>query len=810
MFFRKVLFFLFLLSFPLSLFAQSLNSSDLSKIKVDNLTDQQVQQIKKKVESSGMTEQQLEVMARSRGMSDTELQKLKARMGGASSSVKDTLSTKVGKQSSISDDVFDFRDIKEKALKDKQKSDTTAILSKRIFGYYLFNSNNLTFEPSDNMPTPRNYQLSAGDQLSISIWGASQSDYSLTVSPEGQINIPLVGPVFVSGLTIEHASELIKTRLRKIYAGLGSNTYALINLTKIRSIKVNIVGEARVPGSYNLSSLSSVFNALYVCGGPNDNGSFRNIKVMRDNRQVADIDVYNYLLKGDQSGNVKLHDQDVILISEYKTRVEVTGEVKRPLIYEMRAKETLSDVLNYAGGYTQKAYTNRLKVFRNTTREKQIFDVSGDSLKTFVLNNGDSIVVEPILNRFENLVEISGAVYREGKFSLQNGLTLKGLIEKAEGLRGDAYLQRALIYRTKENFKIEAIQVNLEDLMKGSVTDIPLVKDDQIHIFSLFDLQEKYQVSIFGEVGKPGDYPFAESMTLEDVIAQAGGFLESASSARIEIARRIKDENADTKSSAQSQLFIFNVNKDLKFTDNKGAFILQPFDQIFVRKSPAYEAQKTISISGEVNFPGTYALSDKVEKLSDLIKRAGGLTSFAYTKGAKLQRRYDIKSLEDVIRKANGISDSLVDISTDKFQSIGIDLEKIMTKPGSKYDIILQPDDKIIVPKELQTVGVNGAILYSIKVKYDSDNSFRDYIAQSGGFATDAMKGNCFVIYANGSVGKTKHVLFFRSYPHIEPGAEIVVPREPEKAKMTPQETLTIATAISSLALIIVTIVSKL
>jgi protein involved in polysaccharide export with SLBB domain len=802
----KFLALLLLLLFPLAVFAQSLSTNDLSKIKVDDLTNEQIQEFQKKAQSSGMTDQQMETMARSRGMSASEYQKLKSRMSSLSTSNKKT-NTDLNKDNKAKDDVFDFKQIKTDAFKNKLKTDTIDTLQRKIFGYYLFNANNLTFEPSANMPTPKNYLLSAGDQLSISIWGASQADYSLTVTPEGQVNIPLVGPVFVSGLTIEHASDLIKMRLRKIYAGLGSNTYALINLSKIRSIKVNIVGEARVPGSYNLSSLSSVFNALYVCGGPNYTGSFRSIKVMRENKQVADIDVYNYLLKGDQSGNVKLHDQDVILISEYQNRVEISGEVKRPFIYEMKDKETLDNLLNYAGGFKEKAYTQRIKVYRNSTRERQIFDVGKDSLKSFAMINGDSVVVEPILNRYENLVEITGAVYRAGKFSLEKDLTLKSLIKKAEGLRGDAYLPRAIVYRTKENFKMEAIQVNLEALMNGSVEDIPLVKDDRIKIFSLFDLQEEYKVTIDGAVGKPGDYPYVESMSLSDLIAQAGGFLESASNSRIEIARRITGSTKNAEDSL-AVIITINVDKDLKFQGSKGVFILQPFDQVYIRTSPNYREQKNVVITGEVNYPGEYAINSRIEKLSDLINRSGGFTSYAYPKGAKLMRKYNPDNKLEVIKKYGEKRDSLIKLNTEEYQAIGLNIEKIVKEPGSpKYDIILEPGDSVVIPKELQTIGINGAVLYPIQARYNTNFSFSDYISQAGGFADNAQKRKSFVIYANGSVAKTNSFLWFKSYPNLEPGAEIVVPRKPEK-KGSVQETIAISSSLASMALIIITIVN--
>jgi protein involved in polysaccharide export with SLBB domain len=810
--FFRILFVVSFLTLSVGAFAQSLSTTDLSTVKVDNLTDEQIQQFKAKADASGMSYDQLVIMARSRGMNEVEIQKLNTRLNSVDSKKTTTSSTLNPTVKSTSEvDVFDFKVIKSDAKKAKEEASEKDSIAKKTFGYYLFNTTNLTFEPSQNLPTPKNYQLGAGDELSIDIWGASQANYILPVNGEGYINIPLVGPVFVNGLSFENASSLIKGRLRQIYAGLGQNTFAMVNVSKIRSIKVNILGEVDVPGSYSLSSLSSVFNALYVSGGPTYNGSFRNIKVMRANKQVGVIDVYNYLLNGDQSNNIKLQDQDVILVTEYKTKVQMTGEVKRPLIYEIKDKETLADAIRFAGGFTEKAYTHRVKIYRNTSREKQIFDVPQDSFPKFGLVNGDEIVVEPILERYENLVEINGAVYRSGKYSIANGLTLKKLIEKAEGLRGDAYLNRALIYRTKENLRIEAIPVNLEALMNGTASDIALVKDDQVRVFSLSDLNEEYIVSIFGEVQKPGQFPFVESMTLEDLIAQSGGFKEAASSSHVEVARRIKNVTASTKTTDQTQLFTFDLAKDLKFTNGQGSFVLEPYDQVFIRRAPAYEIQQLVSVTGQVNYPGEYALSSKVEKVSDLIERVGGCNEFAYVKGAKLIRKFNMHDILNILQNANGgVLDSLVKINTNKEQSVPIELDKIIENPGSKYDIYLEPGDELIVPRVLQTVGVNGAVLYPVQAKYTEGVGFKQYISQAGGFADNALKKKSFVIYANGKVKSTKRFMFCSFYPHIEPGAEIIVPRKPEEKENTIQQNIAIASALATMSLVVVSIVNLL
>lgn len=805
-----------------------IGSIDLSTIKVDQLTDDQIKQMVKKAETSGMTQDQLAAAAIAKGMPTMEVQKLKDRI--AKLNLNKNLQKSTGEK--ISDRTRQLNLPEQETqtglpldqidpitemfgIIAKEKTGINE-LEKKIFGFTLFNTKALTFEPSLNIPTPINYQIGPGDEVLIDVWGASQQSYKLTVSPDGFILIDNVGPININGLTIDKASQKITGRLSSIYAGLlGSNpnTFAQVSLGNLRSIKVTLVGEVKSPGSYTLPSLATVFNALYASGGPSVNGSFRTISVYRENKLVSTLDVYDFLVKGDQKANIRLQDQDIIMIKPFKTRVEINGEVKIPAYFEMQDNETLSDLIKFAGGFTDKAYSYRLKIVRNTEREHRIIDVPQLEFATTKLNNGDVINVEPILNRFENRVEIQGAVFRPGQYELDSSQTLTQLLNKAEGLRGDAFMTRAIIYRMQDDFTIEAIPVDLNALMKGNF-DVTLKKEDMVKIFSIFDLQEEYTIQIDGEILKPGGYPFIKNMTLEDVIAMSGGFKESASQARIEVARRIKNSDINSASAKIADVYLFDVTKELSLSDSASKFVIEPFDRIFVRRSPGYEIQTIAKIYGEVIYPGAYSIINKDERISDLIKRAGNLTNEAYPKGAKLTRKLNVNEKErrKILRAIESESnDSLkFQVSHETEQSIGINLEEIIKNPHSKYDLILQDGDILEIPKEIQTVRLSGAFLYPITVRYDKGQSLSKYAAMAGGFSEDAQPGKAFVVYANGSVDKTSNFLWFKFYPKVEPGAEIIVPKKVESRKMTPQEALGLSTAMTSLALIIVTVISKI
>lgn len=787
-------------------------SQDLSKVKVEELSDSQIRQILQRAEQSGMTESQMKAALLTRGMSPGELQKLVNRLN----SMK-TVQTSLGiaERNRIENSDEKSEDFFSPLLTSKAALNES-VPAARIFGYSLFRNTNLTFEPGLNIPTPPDYQIGSGDELIIDIWGASQQNYRLPVSPEGSIYVENLGPIQVNGLTIEKASERIIGRLKTIYSGLcgaNRNTYAEVTLGNTRTISVHILGEVNLPGTFSLSSFATVFNALYATGGPSVSGSFRNIELIRNNAVIANLDMYDFLLYGTLDNNIRLQDQDIIKVNPYVTRVDVTGEVKRPGLYELNEHDALSDLIHFSGGYTDKAYHRRLTVYRKTDTERKIMDLNKEEIENFALIDGDSIPVSPILQRFENRVTVEGAVFRPGEYSLTDGLTLNEVINKAEGIREDAFLPRALIYRTGDDLTLEIIPVNLQAVLSGQSPSIYLQKEDVIFISSIFDLKEEYYVEIDGEVNSYGTYPFLENSTLEDLIVMAGGLKESASLSRVEVARRKKTTDSEDFRGKIAEIFYFDINKSLELDEDGEKFILEPFDQVYIRKAQGYENAQIITLLGEVQFPGNYNLSSKEERISDLIARAGGLTYEAYPAGAKLIRKVEVdqrereRALESLMRESE---DSLIiDLEDETEQAIGIDMKKILESPGSKFDLYVQHGDRIEVPKEMQTVRLTGALLYPITVRYDKSYSFSKYVGMSGGYAQDAKRSKAYVIYANGSVARTNNLLLFNAYPRIEPGAEIIIPHKPQRDKITTQEAIGLSSALTSMALIVVTIINS-
>ncbi len=832
-----------------------INALNLGNINIEQISDDQVRLIVEKMEQNGISQQQFEMAALARGMSSTDLQKLLLRMN----TVKTLGSARVSNSRSRTQ----LTDSKQPELKAENilpylvQSKTDSISSKdprnRIFGFSLFNNAYLTFEPSLNMPTPVGYILGPGDELIIDVWGASQNNYNLAISPEGNVFIDNVGITKLGGLTIEEATNRLRNRLSSIYAGLrgaSPNTYMQVSVGSIRSIKVNILGEVNLPGTYTLSSLATAFNALYVSGGPNFSGSMRHIKLIRGNGIIDTLDVYDLMFNGNTGGNSHLKDQDIILVEPYSTRVAISGEVKRPLIYEMKIFENLNDLLRFSGGFKESAYKRRIKIYRNTDTERKIIDLAQEAFNTFAIQNGDSVVVERVLDRYENRVEIKGAVYRPGFYSIGDGLTLSGLLEKAEGLKGDAFRSRGVIYRTMDDFNLESQSFDLEALQNGQIPDPVLKKDDIVVIPSIFDLQEEYYVQIDGEIRRPGKYPYMFNSTVEDVIIQAGGLLESASMAQLEIARRVKDPVATTTTNKLADIFYYPISNDLRLSDAGMNMKLEPFDRIFIRRSPGYEEQLTVVIEGEVFFPGKYSISNKDERISDIIQRAGGLTSDAYPEGASLTRVFSADETDRRIALESAkllrqeywdgtqtgvdpsdpdrntasrysnilqtqklkILDSLllIAVNNKKEQAIGIDLVKILSAPHSKHDLIVQEGDVLSVPKLLQTVGLSGALLHPITVRYDKRYGFKYYISSAGGFSPNARRSKSYIIYANGSVDITHSFLGIRNYPKPGPGAEIVVPVRDTKRRLTTGEVLSLSSAVTSMALVVVTLINRL
>ena len=808
--------------------AQNASSlSDLSKVNVDDLSEDQIAEYLKKAQSSGLSEQQLLILAKQRGMSDAQIQKLRTRINslgmnsGKDQSSADGISrmreeNQLTQQLDLNTNIFDglvqvdSAQIYKKWLKDQEL---------KIFGSEIFNNSEINFEPSVNTPTPRNYQIGSGDEIIIDVWGASEQSYALTVSPEGSIKVTNLGPIYVNGMTVDEASSKVKSRLSKIYAGLldrqgqAPNTFFQLTLGNIRSVNVNVIGDVLNPGTYTLSSFSTVFNALYYAGGPGKNGSMRNIELIRNNKVVGKLDVYEYLLKGKLTSNLKLEDQDVILVKSYENRVTILGEVKRPAIYELVDGENMGSLLSYSGGFTENAYRASLQIKRNGKKEKEVVTVNATEFQNTELKNGDNIFVNKILDRFTNRVRIEGAVNMPGEFELKDGMTVKQLIAAAEGLRGDAFMERVLIIRLNDDYTITNVSFNVGDLLKGNIADIPLQKEDLIKVSSIFDLGEDKTLTIKGEVLKSGDFPYIANMTVEDLILLSGGLKESASEKVIEVARR--PTKVDQVTSVVSEAFEFAISSGMGLSNDASTFLLEPFDIVTIRKSPGYTEQITVEVEGEVKYPGSFALKIRDEKISDLIARAGGITAYGYPKGALLIRRtefYDgagsdnkaaISQKKEALKSFQEM-DTLVDkLEIKQFETVGIDLEKILANPGSKYDLHLKEGDILSIPQKLETVRIKGEVLYPLTIKYGDQLSFKDYIDASGGINDNARIGKSFVIYPNGTAAKTKRFFWIKDYPDIEPGSEIVIPRRPTRNRMSIQEILALTTTLTTITLLV-------
>ena len=630
-------------------------------------------------------------------------------------------------------------------VKKEKKEDPT----QQIFGHNIFDNEYLTFEPNINVATPNNYRLGAGDEVIIDVWGASQTTIRETISPEGTVQIENLGPVYLGGKTVKEANTYLKNEFAKIYAGVTGetpNTQIKLTLGEIRSIQVNVMGEVVVPGTYTLSSFASVFHALYWAGGVNKIGSLRSIKVIRDGVTVADVDIYDFIMEGRLKNDIRLQDGDVILVNPYQTLVQILGKVKRPMFYEMKPTETIATLLRYAGNFTGDAYKKAVRLVRKSGREHQIFNVDEMDYSVFRLEDGDVLTVDSVLDRFENRVEVRGAVYREGLYQLSGEVnTVKQLIKKAEGIRGDAFLNRAVISREYEDLTREMISIDLKGLLEGVVADIPLQKNDILFIPSVQDLREETTVAIHGEVADPGTYLYADKMTVEDLIIQAGGLLESAATTRVEVARRMKDPKSTAFSGNVGQNFSFDLKDGLLVGEGGESFHLEPFDEVYIRKSPAYYRQQTVTVAGEVLFSGNYALSKKNERLSDLITKAGGISSDAYAKGARLLRKMteeELRRKEDVLRMAQmtsgGDSISVKKLDLSDTYSVGINLEKALQNPGSDYDMVLREGDMLFVPEFVSTVKISGAVMYPNTVLYKEGEGWKYYVNQAGGFGNDA------------------------------------------------------------------------
>lgn len=684
--------------------------------------------------------------------------------------------------------------------------------SQQIFGHNIFTNQNLTFEPNMNMATPSNYRLGPGDEVIIDVWGASETTIRQTISPEGSIQVSSLGPVYLSGMTVKEADSYLQRAFMKIYSGISGtapSSQVKLTLGQIRTIQISIMGEVAVPGTYTLSSFSSVFHALYRAGGVNKIGSLRSIKVVRNGKTIADLDVYDFIMKGKMTDDVRMQEGDVILVNPYECLVQVTGKVKRPMFYEMKSTETIATLLKYSGGFTGDAYKKAIRLIRKSGREHQVYNVDEMDYSVFKLDDGDELTIDAILERFENRVEIRGAVYREGMYQINGTVnTVKQLIKKAEGIRGDAFMNRAILDREKEDLSHEIIPIDVKGLLNGTVADIPLLKNDVLYIPSITDLKEEARLVIHGEVASPGTYMYAENMTVEDLILQAGGLLEAASTAKVDVARRIKDPKNKNLSNTIGQNFSFELKDGFLMGDDN--FHLEPFDEVYIRRSPAYQRQQNVMVTGEVLFGGNFSLSKKNERLSDLISKAGGVTPDAYVRGARLIRRMteeEIRRRQDALRIANkGGKDSISIASLDLSDSysVGIDLQKALDRPKSNYDMVLREGDVLFVPEYVSTVKINGAVMYPNTVLYKPGEKLSHYVNQAGGYGNRAKKSKAYVVYLNGTVSRLKS----RNSKMIEPGCEIIVPSKEERKKLSAAEMIGMGTSAASLATMVATMVS--
>ncbi len=795
--------------------AKAQSIQNLNTIKVDNLSDDQVRQIQKQLQSSGVPDSQLDQVAIARGMSPVEVQKLRTRIANlkptATYNPNDTTTTTTTIQKGRRGPVITTSD-----------NDTTAVSKSKslVFGTELFRNSKLIFEPNLRIATPKNYVIGPDDQIQIDLTGDNEAHYSLTVSPEGTVRVEYAGIISVNGLTVEQATSKIRSRLVQTYPAIRSGrTILTVSIGNIRSIKVTLLGEVNKPGSYTLSSLATVFNALYASGGPTQSGSFREIEIIRNGKVAAKLDIYDFLLKGYQTNNIRLQDQDVIRIPVYKVHAQVLGEVKHPAIFEVLPNESLADVLRFAGGFTDSAYTAKIKVLENTDREHRVSDISANDYKSYFPKNGDKFLVDTILKRYENRVSIKGAVFRPGQFELKPGLTVSALINEADGVKEDAFLSRGSIVRLLPDNTSAFISFNVKDVLNKTAPDIPLQREDVVTISSLFELKDEYKVTISGEVRQGGSYNYAEGMTVQDLVILAGGFSEGASGKQIEIARRVKNSDINSFNAKTAEIYHVDVDKTLSFTGEK--FVLEPFDIVTVRNNTGYSEQRQVFIEGEVLYPGSYTIATKNERISDLITRAGGLTPLAYPLGASL-RRISVeagtgknkinKSEDDKLKLMNlqrlqaeakdSSSVSAQHVLSDN-NTVGIDLEHIMKSPGSNIDLTLKEGDILRIPQQLQTVKINGEVLYPVTAVYESGSGFKHYISQAGGFTQRALRRRAYVVYANGSVDNTKRFLFFTNYPSIRPGAEIFVPKKADTKGTSALEFVSISTAIASLGAII-------
>lgn len=789
------------------------NNVDITTVNVDNLTDSQIQNAWGRAQAQGYTVDQFVAMARARGMQEQQAMKLKQRilqLGSATNKSKTATDNDKLRKPADEDDIFGYtgKEKKEPVEEDEVKKDKKKV----IFGMDFFKNPKISFTPNLNMATPENYQVGPGDELLVEVWGATEGNFKQKVDAEGNIFLNGVGRIHVGGLSFAEVKTKINAFLKRIYSGISApdGSYAKIHtgvtITQVRTVKVNIIGEVVVPGTYSLSSLSTVLNALYACGGPSENGTFREINLVRGGKKVATFDIYDFLINGSEKGNIGLQDQDVIVVSPYKNRVWVEGEVKRKGFYETLDNETLANLVSFFGGFTSDAFTNTLVLERIKEAKREVKEISFADISKLKMQNGDRLKVHQITDEYQNRLSIGGAVYQPGVYEFREGMTALDLLNKANGVKKDASLNRGLIFRTENRVDYKTLSFSVKDLLEKK-DDIPLKDNDSLYIFYKDSLQFKRFVKVEGAVNKPRELAYMEDMKVEDAISLAGGLSNGADPSVIEVFREQNDGNFQRL----SQVFKVSSNNELK--PEGESLTLQPNDIVSVRYIKGFTPMQTVSVMGEVLYPGVYSIQSKNERISDLLDRVGGFTPYAYKAGATLVRK---KTDEGEIQQEDFLNDLVsLEEANDSTQSlkkaakktseyrIGIDLDKILKNKHSKYDLLLNEGDMLMIPSEKQTIEIRGEVLAPSLVRYQSGQSLRRYIEQAGGFSSRAKKSSVYVLYANGDIKATRTSLFFNNYPSLEPGAIIIVPSKPERQRLSTGETVGIISAITTMGVLI-------
>ena len=792
------------------------NNVDVTSVNVDNLSDTQLQTAWARAQAQGYSIDQFVAMARARGMQEAQAMKLRQRLmqlGSATkSTAKATAETDKLRKPADEGDIFGYSGNEPKENTPPQKNN-------EIFGMDFFKNPKISFTPNLNMATPENYQVGPGDELLVEVWGATEGNFKQKVDAEGNIFLNGVGRIHVAGLSFSEVKAKINSFLKRIYSGISApdgsyaKIYTGVTITQVRTVKVNIIGEVMVPGTYSLSSLSTVLNALYACGGPSESGSFREISLVRGGKKIANFDIYDFLINGSEKGNLGLQDQDVIIVPPYKNRVWVEGQVKRKGFYEMLSTETLANLVSFFGGFTSDAFTNTLVLERIKEAKREVKEIDFSEISKLKMQNGDRLKVHAITNEYQNRLSIGGAVYQPGVYEYKEGMTALDLLNRANGVKKDASLNRGLIFRTENRVDYQTLSFSVKDLIENK-HNITLKDNDSLYIFYKDALQYKKFVKVEGAVNKPQELSYMENMTVEDAISLAGGLSNGADPSVIEVFRETNDGNFEKL----SQAFKVSSNNELKSEGE--VMVLQPNDVVSVRYIKGFTPLQTVSVMGEVLYPGVYSIQSKNEHISDLLERVGGFTPFAYKEGATLVRK---KTEEGEIQQEDFLDELISQESTTDESSkslkkvakktneyrIGIDISKILKHKHSKYDLLLNEGDMLLIPSERQTVEIRGEVLAPSMVRFQKGQSLRQYIDQAGGFSNRAKKRSIYVLYANGSIKSTRTSLFFKNYPELAPGAIIIVPSKPEKKEMSTGETIGIISAITTMGVLIYNVITK-